>query len=425
MSLLHPPLQNGLQKTLNADLNTGVTAAMTLNNTTGVQNKPGVVVIDRINTAGALKLTSVREWVAFTGTSGSTLTGLTRGIGGSTDQDHSTGAVVEFVMDITWAQAVIDALTGASAQNGAVTLTGATLNSPNIAVGSDAQGDMYYRASGASLSRLPKGGSGQILTMNSTLPAWSSLSSLATGSLLVYTGAQWDLVIPGTSGYLLQSQGAGLLPIWASASGSTDGWTASSDTWTYASASTFTIAGVDRTAIYTKGTRLKFTQTTAKYAVVVGSSFSTNTTVTIAVNTDYTIANASITSPSYSYQLKPQGYPGWFNYNPSFTGFSANPNYWCVYSIDGATCTFILNAALSAGTSNATTKTITLPVSTTNYFFGVLGTGQDAGSTMTAPIMAQTGGASATLNIYKAIYQTAWTGSGNCNFALSPFSFNF
>lgn len=103
--------------------------------------------------------------------------------------------------------------------------------------------------------------------------------------------------------------------------GSSDGWTSSADTWVYASASTFTIAGVDRTATFTKGTRLKFTQTTAKYAVVVGSTFSTNTTVTIAVNTDYTIANATITSPNYSYQMNPQGYPGWFSViAPTFYG---------------------------------------------------------------------------------------------------------
>lgn len=109
-------------------------------------------------------------------------------------------------------------------------------------------------------------------------------------------------------------------------SGATDGWTdGSAYTWVYASASTFTIAGVDLTTTFTKGTRLKFTQTTVKYAVVVASSFSTNTTVTIAVNTDYTIANAAISLNYYSYQASPQGYPTWFTFNPTitFTGGSA------------------------------------------------------------------------------------------------------
>lgn len=106
---------------------------------------------------------------------------------------------------------------------------------------------------------------------------------------------------------------------WEAPSSSADGWVASSDAWVYVSASTFKITGVDRTAVYTPGTRLKFTQTTAKYAVVVSSTFSTDTTITIAVNTDYTIANAAITSPYYSYQVSPQGYPTWFNFTPTFT----------------------------------------------------------------------------------------------------------
>lgn len=170
--LYYPPTQNALQKSLNADLNTGVTASLTLNNTTGVQNKPGVIVIDRIDTDGNLKSTSVREWIIYQGTSGSTLTSLTRGVGGSTDQDHSTGAVVEFVLDITWAQSVINALDGTSA--GVVLTVGQTITSPNLVIGSDAAGDMYYRNAGASLSRLPKGNNSQVLKMNASLPVWNN-----------------------------------------------------------------------------------------------------------------------------------------------------------------------------------------------------------------------------------------------------------
>lgn len=104
--------------------------------------------------------------------------------------------------------------------------------------------------------------------------------------------------------------------------GSATGWTdASAYTWVYASASTFTIAGVDLTGTFTKGTRLKWTQTTVKYGVVIDSSFSTDTTVTIATNTDYTIANAAISANYYSYQINPQGYPGWFNVvAPTYSG---------------------------------------------------------------------------------------------------------
>lgn len=96
-----------------------------------------------------------------------------------------------------------------------------------------------------------------------------------------------------------------------------DGWQPRTETWTYASATSFTIAGVDLTGIFRKGTKLKLTQTTDKYFVVASSSFSTNTTVNVITSTDYTIADAAITSPFVSYVENPSGWPGWFNYTPT------------------------------------------------------------------------------------------------------------
>lgn len=96
-----------------------------------------------------------------------------------------------------------------------------------------------------------------------------------------------------------------------------DGWSPAGETWTYASATSFTISGVDRTSRYTKGTKIKLTQTSAKYFVVASSAFSTNTTVTVIPSSDYTIANAAITSPYYSYAESPQGFPDWFVYTPT------------------------------------------------------------------------------------------------------------
>lgn len=88
-----------------------------------------------------------------------------------------------------------------------------------------------------------------------------------------------------------------------------DGWMPGNETWTYASTTTFTIAGVNRTARFPVGTKIKLTQTTTKYFYVTAVSFSTNTTVTVASPNGSTVANASITSPFYSYAETPQGYP--------------------------------------------------------------------------------------------------------------------
>jgi len=109
-NLIYPPTQNGLQKTLGATLDASYTTSATLSNTTGLQNKKGLFVVDRIDSSGAEKDASLREYISFAGVSGSTVTTLVRGLGGTTDQSHATGAIVEFVMDVVQQQAVIDTL---------------------------------------------------------------------------------------------------------------------------------------------------------------------------------------------------------------------------------------------------------------------------------------------------------------------------
>lgn len=184
----YPPTENGIQKTLTAALDVGVTSSATFNNVTGIQNKKGIFVVDRVDANGQLT-PSKREYISFTGTSGSNVVTLTRGLAGSTDQDHSIGAIVEFVPDVVMFQAFIDLLavtvdvdSGTINTNTFVTptdiqtISGKTLAGVNIVLGSDATGDMYYRGAGASLSRLAKGTSGQYLAMNDTLPYWKTLS---------------------------------------------------------------------------------------------------------------------------------------------------------------------------------------------------------------------------------------------------------
>lgn len=108
--ILNVPLVNGLQKTLDARLDAGTTASVTLNNTTNIQS-PGVFVVNRIDANGNEKSASDREFIKFTGVSGNTLTGLTRNVdGGSSDQDHAVGSIVEFVADVIWAQALVDVI---------------------------------------------------------------------------------------------------------------------------------------------------------------------------------------------------------------------------------------------------------------------------------------------------------------------------
>ncbi len=377
-----PPSQDFLQKTLSAELLEGVTASASLNNVTGIQNLPGIMIIDRVDANGTAT-PSKTEVIAFTATSGSTVTTLTRGLAGTTDQDHAVSAVVEFSPDVVWAQSMYDALTAVVvASTGALdttkvvdlttaqTLTNKTLTSPVINTGI----------------------SGTAIVDEDDMTSNSATKVPTQQSVKAYVDAEV-----------------------AGVDVAADGWIASADTWTYASASTFTIAGVDRTAVYTKGTRLKFTQTTAKYAVVVNSSFSTDTTVTIAVNTDYTIANAAITSPYYSYAANPQGYPGWFNWTPTFTGFSADPtNTFHRFSVVGKQC-FINIRHNTDGTSNATGFSLTLPITSANvganmFWEGALFTRDNSANAGVGH--GYIGNNSATLTIEKLITSTTFTASG-------------
>ncbi len=151
-----------------------------------------------------------------------------------------------------------------------------------------------------------------------------------------------------------------------------DGWISDlADTWTYASGSggglaTFTIAGVDRTAIFTPGTRIKLTQTTVKYFVVISSSFSTNTTVTIMAGTSYTLANAAISANYHSYSVNPQGWPTWFVWSPTIVGWGTPTVNEARFCVIGRTVFVKLQVT---GTSNSASTTVTVPITAVNQSF--------------------------------------------------------
>ena len=93
-----------------------------------------------------------------------------------------------------------------------------------------------------------------------------------------------------------------------------DGWIASGETWTYASAAapnyTFTIA-TDKTTKYSPGMRIKLTDNGAvKYFIVVKVAYSNpNTTITVYGGTDYILTGGAISATFYSMVNIPTGFP--------------------------------------------------------------------------------------------------------------------
>jgi hypothetical protein len=193
--------------------------------------------------------------------------------------------------------------------------------------------------------------------------------------------------------------------------GIVDGWIPATGSCTYASASTITVPS-GAASLYQKGDRIKWTQTTVKYGVIVTVA---DTLLTIAVNTDYVVTNAAITLNYYSHSASPIGYPGWFAWTPTWTGFSANPAITAKFSIIGNTICIVIDNVTGNGTSNTTTLTITnapVPALRTIQLLGYIGA-TDNGANVAQPGHAETTATSATISFWKSFYQGAWTGSGS------------
>lgn len=382
-----PKLGYAIGNSASTTLASGVTNTDTsfpLVSDTNFQSKSGagLVIIDEGQ--------PTEELAYATGVSGGALTIplANRGLEGGSAQAHTAGATVKGVLSAGLLNDIVDSI-------------------GNVLVASSGVVDTTKVVTPTGTQELTNK---DLTDSSNTFAITESDLSLSDNTTANVSTSKHGLVpkAPNDTAQFLRGDGS-----WASVSGSSDGWTASSDTWTYASASTFTISGVDRTAIFTKGTKLKFTQTTAKYATVVSSSFSTDTTVTIAVNSDYTIANAAITSPNYSYQENPAGFPDWFTFATTYGGFSANPTPTNLrYSVHGRIC-YVKLTATGNGTSNATSLTITVPFAAAqSEKVHNAGRGVDNGSVLANPVQASLSSSSATVTFLKHDDST-WTNTGN------------
>lgn len=199
------------------------------------------------------------------------------------------------------------------------------------------------------------------LTTPQTLSGPKTLTSPILNGSLSGTGLDTDGTLAANSDTKVASQKAVKTFVNTSVASiptaSTDGWTTATDTLVWVSANSFKIVAQNRTNIYTKGTRVKFTNNSITvYGVVISSVFSTDTTVTLAANTDFSINNSAITNPFYSYQGNPQGYPGWFNFthNATWSGTPpTTPTTIAQFSVIGTQCFYrFMQTNTGAGASN-------------------------------------------------------------------------
>lgn len=201
-----------------------------------------------------------------------------------------------------------------------------------------------------------------------------------------------------------------------------DGWTPADATWTYASASTITVPS-GAASIYQKGDRIKWTQTTVKYGVIVAVA---DTLLTIAPNDTYAVTNAAISANYYSHQANPLGYPGTFTYTVNcVSGWTTTIQAVWIYSIVGTTLSVVKLSAAN-GTSNATSVVIPLPVQSITATYGLAtGYGKDNTADLTAPISGETATSQTNLTVWKGFYSNPFTTSGSKQIYNLPFQYQF
>ncbi|CAN5306326.1 hypothetical protein BH10PAT1_BH10PAT1_2890 [soil metagenome] len=185
---------NGTPHTLLSLVDNGTTGTLTVANLTGTGNITGFTIDGGSNTITNIGNGSLtNSSITFAGDSGSgaRALGQTLTIAGA---GINTTAYSGSTVTITGTEAdTLASVTG----RGATTSTALTLSSAsnNIAagtltltLGSDATGDLFYRGSGGSFTRLGVGSGTQVLGVSGGLPAWVATSACAT--CLLTTGGQ-------------------------------------------------------------------------------------------------------------------------------------------------------------------------------------------------------------------------------------------
>lgn len=150
----------GTSNAISTTLSGGITASdteITLTSASGLQ-APGVITIDRVNTSGT-RTPSAKEYISFTGISTNTLTGCTRGRGGSTGQTHQSGAIVEECFTGVHWNDLIEFLEVSHHTDGSINAANASITTARIqtlntitATASTARITLHLNASGASIT---------------------------------------------------------------------------------------------------------------------------------------------------------------------------------------------------------------------------------------------------------------------------------
>lgn len=396
------------------------TAGIVLQSVSGIDiTKPGQICISYSDPLD----TGVAEWIDYTSINGSNeLVGAVRGREGYSAHNHLPGATIQFVLSASHINDLNDVENGIQGRTINTTAGGTTTYTltPSPAITAYVTGQEFVikmNAANTGASTINVSGLG---AKNMTK---GGATALASGDLLIdatykiiYDGTQFQVTGINSSATVATAAEVTtgtdntkmVTPLAAQALGGADGWKLATGTWTYASASTITVPS-GAASIYQKGDRIKWTQTTVKYGVIVAVA---DTLLTIAVNTDYTVANAAISANYFSHEANPLGYPGRFTFTVTYTGYSVNPGITGMYSITNNMCTVYYGLSGATGTSNTTGLAYNLPIASAA---GVVVTCMGRGYDNSAEVANSQGSiqpSSSTFTAYKGVSGSTWTPSG-------------
>ncbi len=182
-----------------------------------------------------------------------------------------------------------------------------------------------------------------------------------------------------------------------------DGWQSVTDTWTYASADapTFTITvPTGAASLYGVGMRIKLNQTTDKYFIITAVD---DTVLTVYGGTDYTLANAAISSIYVSLMKAPLGFP-------------LDPTKWQVLVTDNSTRT--QNAPVQNTWYNITQLNINIPIGLWNVSYNIALDGENAATTSNGGVQSTLSTAN---NTESNFYMTAFTYIGGASGSIAGY----
>lgn len=176
---------------------------------------------------------------------------------------------------------------------------------------------------------------------------------------------------------------------------------------------------------FNAGTELIFTDAIQGVTATNTIAITPNGTDTInGINSAFTLFTGGLTcklttdgSTKWTGGITTSSSDGTFsNWTSTLTGFSVNPTGPVSrYILSGKLCTCYINFTGSVGTSNATTKTMTLPFAAANTSTQTfVGHGQDNGVAKYVRFVTRVN--SNIVDIFLSETSTTWTASGNCIF---------